>query len=188
MKTVLSVLFVWVISTTPLQNKLAYEEYIPASYRAKFAEKVIAISERLKIHPDWLMVSMAFETGRTFRPNIRNRYSGATGLIQFIPSTAANLGTSVNALGRMSAVDQLDYVETYFRPYAGKMHSVHDVYLVIFAPAFLGCPDNQIVYSSFARTELGRRRYQYNRGLDLNRNGRITIWEVKQNIAKHVPK
>ena len=38
------------------------------------------------------MAVMSFETGGTFDPGIRNAAgSGATGLIQFMPSTAAGL-------------------------------------------------------------------------------------------------
>ena len=44
---------------------------------------------RLGISEADLMAVMSFETGGTFNPNIRNAAgSGATGLIQFMPSTA----------------------------------------------------------------------------------------------------
>ena len=49
---------------------------------------------RLGISEADLMAVMSFETGGTFNPGIRNAAgSGATGLIQFMPSTAAGLGT-----------------------------------------------------------------------------------------------
>ena len=41
---------------------------------------------------------------------------GATGLIQFLPSTARGLGTTTDALAGMSSVEQLNYVEKYFDP------------------------------------------------------------------------
>ena len=44
-----------------------------------------------------------------------NDSSGATGLIQFIPKTAADLGTTTNDLKNMSVLDQLDYVDKYFQ-------------------------------------------------------------------------
>lgn len=41
------------------------------------------------------MAAMAFESGETFSPSIKNAAgSGAVGLIQFMPSTAKALGTS----------------------------------------------------------------------------------------------
>jgi hypothetical protein len=57
------------------------------------------------------MAAMAFETGETFSPSIKNKASGATGLIQFMRSTAKGSGTTTAALAEMTAVDQLDFVE-----------------------------------------------------------------------------
>lgn len=133
------------------------------------------------------MVVMCFETAGTFKANVKNKYSGATGLIQFIPSTAKRLGTTVNQLGRMSAVEQLAYVEKYFEPYAGQMRSVYDCYIVVFAPAFLGHPDEQVLYSANGPTSLDRKRYRYNRILDANRDGLITVADVKKQIRSFVP-
>jgi membrane-bound lytic murein transglycosylase B len=54
-----------------------------------FKRKVIVISQGLGVSPDFLMACMAFETGETFSPAIKNAAgSGAVGLIQFMPSTA----------------------------------------------------------------------------------------------------
>ncbi len=53
-------------------------------------------------HASWLMAAIAFETGRTFSASVRNPRSSAVGLIQFMRATAANLGTSTDALARMS--------------------------------------------------------------------------------------
>src|SRR5690606_40019491 len=70
-----------------------------------FVDKVEAIAARIGTKPEYLMAVMSFESGQSFRPDIRNAAgSGATGLIQFIPSTAQGLGTSTQALSRMSAV------------------------------------------------------------------------------------
>jgi hypothetical protein len=58
------------------------------------------------------MAAMAFETGGSFSPAVPNKAgSGAVGLIQFMPSTAKGLGTSTEALKKMSAVQQLDFVK-----------------------------------------------------------------------------
>ena len=54
-----------------------------------FRNKVIEIADRLLIDPNFLMAIMSFETGATFDPKIKNAAgSGATGLIQFMPTTA----------------------------------------------------------------------------------------------------
>lgn len=194
MKTLL--LFLLLLSSVASANapdlpnppgSLIYSELVPADYRAQFEAAVIASAIRLKIEPDWLMVCMRFETAGTFRANTRNRFSGAVGLIQFLPTTARRLGVSPGKLGAMSAVDQLLYVERYFQPYAGRMSDVYDVYLVIFAPAFLGRRNQQVLYRADDPTPLGRKRYQYNRVLDDNRDGVITIRDVKRQIRRFVP-
>jgi hypothetical protein len=50
------------------------------------------------------MACMAFEKGETFSPCVKNPGSSATGLIQFMSSTAKSLGTTTNDLCKMSAV------------------------------------------------------------------------------------
>lgn len=64
----------------------------------EFVLKVRDIAKRLQMPTEganWLMACMAFETGETFSPTIKNGAgSGATGLIQFMPKTAIGLGTT----------------------------------------------------------------------------------------------
>ncbi|MCZ4320403.1 transglycosylase SLT domain-containing protein, partial [Aequorivita viscosa] len=78
-----------------------------------FRSKVISIAENLSIDPNYIMACIALETGRSFNPAIKNPKSSATGLIQFMDSTAKALGTTTDLLSRMSHVEQLDYVEKY---------------------------------------------------------------------------
>jgi hypothetical protein len=59
---------------------------------------------------------MAFETGGTFSPSQKNAAgSSVIGLIQFMSTTAKNLGTSTSELAKMTAVEQLNYVEKYLK-------------------------------------------------------------------------
>jgi hypothetical protein len=58
---------------------------------AEFKQKVLECCGRLGVNPDFLMSAMAFETGETFDPKAHNASTGATGLIQFLPSTAIGL-------------------------------------------------------------------------------------------------
>lgn len=62
---------------------------------------------------------------------------GAIGLIQFMPNTAKALGTSKEALAKMSWIEQLDYVRKYYLPYKWKLKRIEDLYLVTFHPASL---------------------------------------------------
>lgn len=152
-------------------SKLIYEEKIPLSYRSAFISKVISISNYLRIDPNWLMQVMNKETGGAFSPSIKNPTSSATGLIQFMAATAASLGTSTSALKRMSAVEQLDWVKKYLEPYKGRMDSFPETYLAVFYPAGIDKPDNW-KFPSWV--------YRANKGIDLNRNGIITIGEFKK--------
>src|SRR5690606_7469662 len=85
-----------------------------------FIDKVEAISARIGTKPEYLMAVMSFESGQSFRPDVKNPLSGATGLIQFIVPTAQGLGTSTYALSQMTAIEQLDYVEKYSGTYKGE--------------------------------------------------------------------
>ncbi|CAN5695673.1 hypothetical protein BH20ACI4_BH20ACI4_11470 [soil metagenome] len=80
---------------------------------AEFIREVESMAGRLGTRPEYILAVMSFETGGSFNPAIRNGI-GATGLIRFLPSTARGLGTTTDALGRMSSVEQLRFVEKYF--------------------------------------------------------------------------
>jgi hypothetical protein len=143
-----------------------------------FAAGVVGMCGRLLIkEPSWLMACMAFETGRSFSPSVRNAAgSGAVGLIQFMPGTAAALGTSVEALAAMPAEGQLAYVEKYFKPWSGRLASLGDVYGVILWPGMVGRPDGWTV---FDRSDPSHpQRYLQNKGLDTNADGVVTKAEA----------
>lgn len=114
---------------------------IAAAYpkMASYADEIERVSNKLGIHPSWLANVINFESGGN--PQARNPYSSATGLIQFITSTAARLGTSVDALYQMTGRQQMAYVEKYFSAYAGKLRSQEDVYMAVFYPKAIGNPD-----------------------------------------------
>ncbi|QUI21368.1 N-acetylmuramoyl-L-alanine amidase [Vallitalea pronyensis] len=151
-----------------------------------FKEKVVNIAEKLKMHPDDLMAIMAFESG--FDPAVSNKYSNATGLIQFMPSTAKELGTSIEELATMSAVEQLDYVYAYCKPYSGKIQNIYDAYMMVFMPIAVGkSNDFQLGIKDsttcFQGTSLSKGKvYQQNSGLDINKDGIITKAEAAQMV------
>ena len=162
---------------------LIYENKIPSSYRSEFANKVVSVSKALDIDPNWLMAIMYFESARTFSPSIQNP-SGATGLIQFMPSTAIGLGTTTTELKNMSAVQQLDYVYKYYLPYKSKLNNYIDLYLVTFFPAALGKPDDFVIQSSGLSAGLIGRQ---NPSLDVNKDGVIQVWEIKKKMLNNLP-
>ena len=143
-----------------------------------FKRKTIAVAGRLKMDPNHLMAIMAFETGRSFDPTVTNRAgSGATGLIQFMPATARGLGTTTTALAAMNAVDQLDYVERYLAPYAGKMDDLPSAYMAVLYPRAV---DKEPDYVLFRK---GSKAYKLNRGLDVNGNGQVTKAEAAAKVS-----
>lgn len=150
-----------------------------------FRDKVIAISNGLGIDPSWLMACMSFESGETFSPSIRNAAgSGAVGLIQAMPSTAAALGTSTEALAAMTAEEQLAFVAAYFKPWTGRLHSLGDVYGAILWPGMIGKPDDAVIFDRADKRH--PKRYLQNRGLDFNRDGKITKSEIVARVQREL--
>ena len=161
--------------------KLPYEEKVSE----EFAIKVIQLSNLLGIKPEWLMICIAIETAKTFSATIKNPFSDAIGLIQFMPSTALGLDTSTYELSQMSEVEQLNYVYKYLSMYKGKMHSLEDVYLSIFYPAAVGEPDN---YKMGLTPEMQKKIAIQNPAYDINKDNVVEKREVREAIMKFVPK
>lgn len=151
---------------------LYLETKIPLAYRAQFVAKVISICNDLDIDPNWLMLVMNSESNLNYLAV--NPMGGATGLIQFMPATAAYLGTSTQALKDMGPVAQLDYVKKYFWPYRNKITRYSDLYLTTFYPYALGKSNDYVFGSESDRENTVR---NYNKVIDLNNNGVITLGE-----------
>lgn len=142
-----------------------------------FNTKLGKVADALGVQSNDLLAIMKQESG--VNPKAVNRSSGATGLIQFIPSTARKLGTTTDELYNMSAVEQLDYVYKYFKMIGVKPGmGLGDLYIAVFYPAALGQDDNHVISAS------GHAVYDQNRGLDRNKDGTITVADVKTSVAR----
>jgi len=100
----------------------------------------LAIAEMandLDIDPYALANVINFESG--FNPAAKNPSSSASGLIQFIESTAQRLGTSTAALRQMGAVQQMTYVRAYFAPF-DDLRRAHAVAMAVFYPKAITWP------------------------------------------------
>lgn len=162
--------------------RLAWGGKVSPAFRARVAD----ICGELGVVPDHLMACMAFETGATFSPSIENAAgSHAIGLIQFMPTTAAALGTTTTALAAMSAEDQLLFVRKYFLPQKGRLHNLGDVYMAILWPAAIGKPED---HALFVEGQAPVRRYLQNRGLDVDKDGTVTRAEAGAKVARMLEK
>lgn len=135
-----------------------------------------------KSHVNYLFSCMALETGRSFDASIRNKYSGAVGLIQFMPGpkgSAVDLGTTVDTLAKMTEFDQLDYVFAYFEKYGyiKKCARLEDYYLTIFYPAHVGKDPNLKV------ADKGTKLYDQNSGFDREKKGFYTVGDIAYAIT-----
>jgi hypothetical protein len=142
-----------------------------AKVSAAFKDRLIEIARNIDVDPNYLISAIAFETGETFSPSVKNP-SGATGLIQFLPDTATELGTSTAALAAMTAIEQMDYVEKYFNPYRNMLETIEDVYMAILWPAAIGKANSWVLFSKPSA------QYDRNSGLDTNKIGHVTKQEA----------
>lgn len=153
-----------------------------------FKDRILWIESSLEMPEggaDWLMSCIAWESGETFSPSVRNMAgSGATGLIQFMPSTALSLGTTTDKLARMSAEDQLNFVYKYFAPRKGKLNNIGDVYMAILWPLGVGKADSYVLWDKVSRPTT----YRQNSGLDVNKDGRITRAEAIDKVIMKLEK
>ena len=147
-------------------------------YGPKFLEKVKQIAQRLNCNYRDLLGLMNSES--SINSQAVNESSGATGLIQFMPNTAKNLGTTTAALKEMSPIEQLDYVEKFLanaKANAGLSQNdrltAGDLYTFTFLPARA---------KRDVLTVAGESYYNSNTNLDTNKDGKITKAELGQRI------
>lgn len=154
-------------------GQLAWGKRVSKDFRAR----VIEMADRLLVDPNTLMAVMAFETDRSFSPSKKSYAgNGATGLIQFTSSTAKDLGTTTAELAKMDAVEQLDWVEKYFRRYAGKMSDLPSVYMAVLYPKAIAQPLSYVLFASPGKA------YKLNIGLDTNDDGKVTKAEAAAKV------
>lgn len=148
-----------------------------------FISKVKEVSSALGCKYIDLFACMAFETGRKFDPALRNSI-GATGLIQFISATAADLGTTTDYLASLSRTQQMDWVLKYFKK--GPVHkiaapSLEDLYMAILWPKAVGQLNDYVLFTAPAKN------YSQNSGLDIGNKGYITKSDAATKVREQIP-
>lgn len=141
--------------------------------------EIVRVADRLGIDAECLAGIISVES--KFNPQAVNPDTRATGLIQFMPSTARAYGTTVEQLYGMTALQQMPYVEKHFRA-VGYVNNARcgDAYLAVFAPKYIGKPDSTPIFES------GTTAYYQNRGLDVDGNGVITAGDVRAKLVNTV--
>jgi hypothetical protein len=158
------------------------------SQDTSFTSGVTELAKKYNVPEDYLYAVMGFETGGTFSPSEKNKAgSGATGLIQFMPKTAEGLGTSTDALSKMTRTEQLKYVDKYFEGTLNKGGSLSDVYMSVLFPAAVGKPENYVLFGKGAQSGYTGTAYTQNAGLDLNGDGSITKAEAAKKVEAYLP-
>ena len=153
-------------------------EHLIKTNKSAFLAKVIEVANFLGVNPDHLMFLMWFETARTLDHTITNSI-GATGLIQFMPATAKHLGTTCEALRKMSNVEQMDWVQKHLAIKRGHYKDYVDLYCGIFWPAAVGKPDTYRITSDIVA--------QQNPLFDINKDKDIEKSEIRAALYKQIP-
>jgi hypothetical protein len=146
-----------------------------------FNKKLDKVASALGVKSSDLLAVMKQESG--VNPSAQNGTSGATGLIQFMPDTARRLGTTTAELRQMSGVEQLDYVYKYYKMTGVGNGTLGDLFMAVFMPKYIGYDDDFVLGQRGASGFSGK-VYAQNRGLDRNRDGEITVADVKQSVAR----
>jgi len=156
----------------------------------ELAGKIVQVADALDISPMMLANQIEMESAGTFRANVQNPGSSATGLIQFIDKTKVNLlyqdavrmqrrdpeggwedevlkwaiprgrtsptkSQKADARKRFAAmdeVDQMDYVQLYLEPFAGRINSAQDLAMAVFYPVAVGKSPSWSIADHFRRT------------------------------------
>lgn len=140
--------------------------------------EMIKTSNAIGFNPNWLAAIIAFETAGSWDPAKKNPLSSATGLIQFLSSTAKHLGTTIQELASMTFTQQLEYVKKYFQWVGaiGKTNNLEDAYLWVFYPKAVGHSNDWVVANE------GDPVYEQNKGFDFDGKGYITRGNITSTI------
>jgi hypothetical protein len=174
-------------------ESIAYQKILTVDRQA-FMAKAIEVSESLQIHPSWLMIAIRIES--RFNRKALNKVSNAVGLIQWIPRYVYTLLGMPNNPKRivahiqaMTGIEQLELIKKFLAPYRGKMTDQYQTYLAIFSPVALGKSSSYVIGQRNDPGHKGK-AYEWNKYLDQkfgNRDGKITLYDIKKFVDAHTP-
>lgn len=149
--------------------------------------KIWEVENELELERNSLVAVIAFESAGTFDPQVRNKFSGAVGLIQFTKMGLTSVPDyDMVTVATMTFEEQLVVVKEYLqanglkklrRQY--KQPTLCELYLMVFAPSFVGKDMDSKVYSDPSKS------YKQNKYLDTIKKGYITKRDICSRITKH---
>jgi hypothetical protein len=159
-----------------------FQKYLQPSEQLK----VVEISAKLSINPNWLCAVIYFETAKSFSPSKTNSI-GSVGLIQFTRDKAGvgykTIGGkkyNLTDLGKMSFNQQMDIVYLYFvdikRSTKKSLNSFLDVYLAVFFPVALNMNSDYVLQTKSLSSSLIAKQ---NPIFDSNKDGKIERREIE---------
>lgn len=160
------------ITSTTLPAGSGYRIPEEVAQDQEFVSAAGKLASDLSIPVDDVFRVIEFETAGSWSPAIKNPGSTATGLIQFLESTAKGLGTTTADLAGMTRAQQMEYVGKYLEPYKGRIKNFGDLYMAVHYPKAIGQSETYVMYSQ------GSAEYAANKNLDTNGDGTVTRGET----------
>ena len=154
----------------------------PGTLSAQFISGLCELSARIGCDRLDLLAVMMKES--SLRADAYNPSSNASGLIQFLPSTLANLGWTgtPEEFREIGAEDQLPWIEAFLLPSSKfGLDSAGKLYQAVFMPNSLRQASSDDMALIDVRG-INSDRYDRNRGLDIDGDGRITVGELQQAV------
>lgn len=152
------------------------KEEINKYYDKETRKEIRKVAEYFDIPSEW-MYRLFYKECR-LNPYATNRLSNAQGIIQFLPSTANNLGTSVEKLSKMTVKEQLPFVKKYLEKINPnrRFNNFPDLYMAVFFPRAIN-ESNTYVIGSHKGDNYVRKVAKQNKGIDKNKDNSITVKE-----------
>ena len=183
-KNSLSLLGVEAVAAEKSNDEAGYlmykaKEYIPAA--ESFTLEVEKTAQKLNLRTEWLMALIDSES--EFNMLGKNRKgSGAFGLLQWMPSTFEEMDIDKVST---SPLRQLKYVEQYLnlqQKRFGNFDNFTDLKLSVLYPRAVNKSNNFVLYQK------PNRAYYQNKGLDWNKDGRVTVGDIEGKMKRRYPK
>ena len=154
---------------TRYPNSFSNEVEVPENIQSdpEFTSAVEELANKYNISPTEVYAVVQGESG--FNPQAQNA-SGATGLFQFMPATAEELGTSVDAIKSMSPTEQVELYDRYLERW--NYDGSNRLGIMQAAPAYADRSPDDIIY------DVGSAAWDQNPGWRELGDGPITVRSI----------